>query len=81
MVCKNKIGQDTLCCSEELRAAIRQMSSNFVGRRRRSPIAAFGEFCKVIFVKHKDRRTPIAQTENPTFQRRDREEAEAAMRG
>lgn len=39
---------------EELRAAIRKCHQSLWEGGRRSPIAAFGEFCKIIFVKHRD---------------------------
>ena len=58
---------------EELRAAIRKCHQTLWEGGRRSPIAAFGEFSKIVFIKHRDenepgyrgRRSPIA------FQRRD----------
>jgi type I restriction enzyme M protein len=45
---------------------------------RRSPIAAFGEFCKIIFVKHRDEKNLDRPFGKPyAFQRRDGESAEA----
>jgi type I restriction enzyme M protein len=50
---KNKSGQDLSAVPrEELRAAIRKCHQTLWEGGRRSPIAAFGEFCKIIFVKH-----------------------------
>lgn len=43
---------------EELRAAIRKCHQSLWEGGRRSPIAAFGEFCKLIFVKHRDEKNP-----------------------
>ncbi len=39
---------------EELRSAIRKCHQTLWEGGRRSPIAAFGEFCKIVFVKHRD---------------------------
>ena len=39
---------------EELRSAIRKCHQTLWEGGRRSPIAAFGECCKVVFVKHRD---------------------------
>ena len=39
---------------EELRAAIRKCHQTLWEGGRRSAIAAFGEFCKLVFVKHRD---------------------------
>lgn len=74
---KNKEGQDLSAVPrEELRAAIRKCHQTLWEGGRRSPIAAFGEFCKIIFVKHRDEKQPDRQDGRPyDFQRRDGETA------
>lgn len=62
---------------EELRAAIRKCHQTLWEGGRRSPIAAFGEFCKIIFVKHRDEKDTERKDGEPyTFQRRREETAE-----
>jgi len=57
---------------EELRAAIRKCHQSLWEGGRRSPIAAFGEFCKLIFVKHRDEKNPDREEGQPyAFQRGD----------
>lgn len=52
------------------------MPSDPLGRRAPQPIAAFGEFCKVIFVKHRDEKDADREDGQPyAFQRRDGETA------
>lgn len=72
---KNKPGQDLSAVPrEELRAAIRKCHQTLWEGGRRSPIAAFGEFCKLIFVKHRDEKDPGREDGKPyAFQRRDGE--------
>jgi type I restriction enzyme M protein len=72
---KNKPGQDLAAVPrEELRAAIRKCHQTLWEGGRRSPIAAFGEFCKIIFVKHRDEKDPDREDGKPyAFQRRDGE--------
>jgi type I restriction enzyme M protein len=61
---------------EELRAAIRKCHQTLWEGGRRSPIAAFGEFCKIIFVKHRDEKNPDREDGKPyEFQRREGETA------
>lgn len=61
---------------EELRSAIRKCHQTLWEGGRRSPIAAFGEFCKVIFVKQRDETDPGRQVGAPYgFQRKDGESA------
>jgi len=74
---KNKPGQDLAAVPrEELRAAIRKCHQTLWEGGRRSPIAAFGEFCKIIFVKHRDEKDPDREDGKPySFQRRDGETA------
>ncbi|MBI5937764.1 MAG: restriction endonuclease subunit M [Betaproteobacteria bacterium] len=43
---------------EALRSAIRKCHQTLWEGGRRSPIAAFGEFCKLVFVKHRDEKDP-----------------------
>ena len=80
---KNESGRDlTPVSREELRAAIRKCHQTLWEGGRRSPIAAFGEFCKLVFIKHRDEKDLDRQTgEHYNFQRRDGETvAELAMR-
>jgi len=75
---KNEIGKDLAAIPrEELRSAIRKCHQTLWEGGRRSPIAAFGEFCKLIFVKHRDEKNPDRDDGKPyAFQRRDGETAE-----
>lgn len=62
----------------ELRAAIRKCHQTLWEGGKRSPIAAFGEFCKIIFIKHRDEKNPDTQEGQPyIFQRKSEESAEA----
>jgi type I restriction enzyme M protein len=62
---------------EELRSAIRKCHQTLWEGGRRSPIAAFGEFCKIIFVKHRDEKNQERKDGEPyTFQRRREETAD-----
>lgn len=74
---KNKPGQELSAVPrEELRAAIRKCHQTLWEGGRRSPIAAFGEFCKIIFVKHRDEKDPDREDGKPyDFQRKDGETA------
>lgn len=52
---KGEPGKDIAAVSrEELRAAIRKCHQTLWEGGKRSPIVAFGEFCKIIFVKIRD---------------------------
>lgn len=75
---KNENGKDLSAIPrEELRSAIRKCHQTLWEGGRRSPIAAFGEFCKLIFVKHRDEKNPDREDGKPyAFQRRDGETAE-----
>ncbi len=75
---KNKRGQDLAAVPrEELRAAIRKCHQTLWEGGRRSPIAAFGEFSKLVFLKHLDEKNDdIADGQPYEFQRRDGETAE-----
>lgn len=75
---KNVYGNDLVAVPrEELRAAIRKCHQTLWEGGRRSPIAAFGEFCKIIFVKHRDEKNPERKDGEPyTFQRRREETAD-----
>jgi len=75
---KNKEGQDLKAVPrEELRSAIRKCHQTLWEGGRRSPIAAFGEFCKIVFVKYRDEKNPDLEDEQPyAFQRRDGESSE-----
>jgi type I restriction enzyme M protein len=75
---KNANGRDLAAVPREvLRAAIRKCHQTLWEGGRRSPIAAFGEFCKIIFVKHRDEKNPDIDDGKPyDFQRRDGESAE-----
>jgi type I restriction enzyme M protein len=75
---KNETGKDLAAIPrEELRSAIRKCHQTLWEGGRRSPIAAFGEFCKLIFVKHRDEKNPDREDGKPyAFQRRDGETVE-----
>jgi type I restriction enzyme M protein len=75
---KNKPGQDLAAVSREvLRSAIRKCHQTLWEGGRRSPIAAFGEFCKIVFVKHRDEKNPDRADGKPyEFQRRSEESAD-----
>jgi type I restriction enzyme M protein len=75
---KNANGRDLAGVPREaLRAAIRKCHQTLWEGGRRSPIVAFGEFCKIIFVKHRDEKNPDIDDGKPyQFQRRDGESAE-----
>ncbi len=63
---------------EELRSAIRKCHQTLWEGGRRSPIAAFGEFCKLIFVKHRDEKNPDRNEGEPyAFQSHEDETPEA----
>ena len=72
---KNVFGQDLSAVPrEELRAAIRKCHQTLWEGGRRSPMVAFGEFCKIIFVKHRDEKDPDREDGKPyAFQKRDGE--------
>ncbi len=62
---------------EELRAAIRKCHQTLWEGGRRSAIAAFGEFSKLVFVKHRDEKNPDRPNGQPyAFQNRDGETAD-----
>ncbi|MDR3158948.1 MAG: N-6 DNA methylase [Zoogloeaceae bacterium] len=75
---KNSPGRDLSAVPrEELRAAIRKCHQTLWEGGRRSPIAAFGEFCKIVFVKHRDEKNPDREDGKPyAFQRGDGETSE-----
>ena len=79
---KNEPGKDLSAIPrEELRAAIRKCHQTLWEGGRRSPIAAFGEFSKIVFIKHLDEKNPERENGKPyAFQRRDGETAEALSR-
>ena len=75
---KNKPRQDLAAVPrEELRAAIRKCHQTLWEGGRRSPILAFGEFSKLVFIKHLDEKNPDIEDGQPyEFQRRDGETAD-----
>lgn len=75
---KNVPGRDLKAVPrEELRAAIRKCHQTLWEGGRRSPIAAFGEFSKIIFIKHRDEKNPDRKDGEPyTFQRKSEERVE-----
>ncbi len=79
---KNVYGQDLAAIPrEELRSAIRKCHQTLWEGGRRSPIAAFGEFCKIIFVKHRDEKNPDREDGKPyAFQRGDETAEQLAAR-
>ncbi len=76
---KNKPGHDLSAIPrEDLRSAIRKCHQTLWEGGRRSPIAAFGEFCKIVFVKYRDEKNPDLEDDQPyAFQRRDEESSDA----
>jgi type I restriction enzyme M protein len=72
---KNKQGQDLKAVPrEELRSAIRKCHQTLWEGGRRSPIEAFEEFCKIVFVKYRDETNKDRlDGEHYAFQRRDGE--------
>lgn len=75
---KNANGQDLAAVSrEELQAAIRKCHQTLWEGGRRSAIAAFGEFSKLVFIKHRDEKDLERRNGEPyAFQRRDGETAD-----
>ena len=75
--CKNEQGHDLAAVPrEELRSAIRKCHQTLWEGGRRSPIAAFGEFSKLVFIKHRDEKDLNRPNGSPyDFQRRDGETA------
>jgi len=75
--CKNEQGHDLAAVPrEELRSAIRKCHQTLWEGGRRSPIAAFGEFSKLVFIKHRDEKNLSRANGSPyDFQRRDGETA------
>ena len=61
----------------ELIAAIKKCHQSLWGGGRLSPPAAFGEFCKIIFVKVRDEKAPRKKGEPYQFQIKTREEAQS----
>ncbi|MGY3087436.1 type I restriction enzyme M protein [Hymenobacter sp. UYAg731] len=53
---------------EALRSAIRKCHQTLWGGGKRSPIVAFGEFCKLVFVKHRDEKAARPAGEPYAFQ-------------
>ncbi len=74
---KDRPGRDLAAIPrEELRAAIRKCHQTLWEGGRRSPIAAFGEFSKLVFIKHRDEKNPDIEDGQPyAFQRGDGETA------
>ena len=65
---KNKPGQDLAAVPrEDLRAAIRKCHQTLWEGGRRSPIAAFGEFSKLVFLKHLDEHILEIQKRSSNF--------------
>ena len=75
---KNEPGKDLAAVPrEELRAAIRKCHQTLWEGGRRSAIAAFGEFSKLVFIKHRDEKDLDRPNGEPySFQRRDGETAD-----
>ena len=72
---KNETGRDLAAVPrEDLRAAIRKCHQTLWEGGRRSPIEAFGEFSKIVFIKHRDEKELERADGAPyAFQRRDGE--------
>ena len=79
---KNVAGQDLAAIPrEDLRAAIRKCHQTLWEGGRRSPIAAFGEFCKLVFIKHRDEKDLNRRNGEPyAFQRRNGETPDGLAR-
>ena len=79
---KNEPGKDLAAVPrEELRAAIRKCHQTLWEGGKRSPIAAFGEFSKIVFIKHRDEKNLDRENGKPyAFQRRDGETAAVLAR-
>ena len=75
---KETPGRDLTAVSrEELRAAIRKCHQTLWEGGKRSAIVAFGEFCKLVFIKHRDEKDlDRKEGQNYNFQRKDGETAE-----
>ena len=59
----------------DLRAAIRKCHQTLWEGGKRSAISAFGEFCKLVFIKHRDEKDVTRQQGSPyKFQRRTKED-------
>ena len=73
---KNVESKDLVAVTrEDLRAAIRKSHQTLWEGGKRSPIVAFGEFSKIIFVKHRDEKNPDRADGKPyEFQRKDGEQ-------
>ena len=69
---KNVVGQDLAAIPrEDLRTAIRKCHQTLWEGGRRSRIVAFGEFCKLVFIKHRDEKDLDRPDGQPyAFQRR-----------
>ena len=66
---------------EQLRASIRKCHQTLWEGGRRSAIVAFGEFCKLVFIKHRDEKDFDRKEGQPyEFQRRDGETASELAR-
>ena len=74
---KNTPGRDLAAVSrDELRAAIRKCHQTLWEGGKRSPIVAFGEFCKLVFIKHRDEKNLGRKNgENYDFQKKGGETA------
>ena len=76
---KNTPHRDLTAVSrEELRAAIRKCHQTLWEGGKRSPIVAFGEFCKLVFIKHRDEKNVERKDgDNYDFQRKGGETPDA----
>ena len=74
---KNESGRDLAAVPrEDLRSAIRKCHQTLWEGGRRNPIEAFGEFSKIVFIKHRDEKDVNREDGKPyAFQRRDGETA------
>ena len=79
---KNDNGRDLAAVPrEDLRAAIRKCHQTLWEGGRRSPIEAFGEFSKIVFIKHRDEKNPDRVDSEPyAFQQKDGETADELAR-
>ena len=72
---KGERGRDLAAVSrEDLRSSIRKCHQTLWEGGRRSPIVAFGEFCKLVFIKHRDEKDLERKDGQPyEFQKKDGE--------
>ena len=77
---KNVPGRDLAAVPrEELQAAIRKCHQTLWEGGRRSPIAAFGEFSKIVFIKHLDEKNLDREDGQPYYFQRRLDDTDASL--